>query len=75
MPLQEGIYEQLITKIVSNKIQHLEGDSFYINSVVLDKHEASRYLGQYLAETINYVLNAIKGDDEVREQPRNISCG
>jgi superfamily II DNA or RNA helicase len=65
MPLQEGIYEQLITKIVSSKLQELQQDTFYVSTVALDKAEASRYLSQYLSETINYALNSIKGDGDI----------
>jgi len=65
MPLKQGLYEQLITKIITNKIQHLEADAFFVESVSLDKAEASRYLSQYLAETITYALNTIKGDDQL----------
>jgi superfamily II DNA or RNA helicase len=65
MPLQEGIYEQLITKIVSSKLQELQQDTFYVSSVALDKAEASRYLSQYLSETINFALNSIKGDGDI----------
>ncbi|MET3115344.1 superfamily II DNA or RNA helicase [Pedobacter sp. CG_S7] len=65
MPLQEGIYEQLITKIVSNKLANLKEDTFFVSSVALDKDEASRYLSQYLSETINFALNAIKGEGDI----------
>jgi len=65
MPLQEGIYEQLITKIVNNKLQQLEENTFFVSSVALDKSEASRYLSQYLSETINFALNTIKGDGDI----------
>jgi superfamily II DNA or RNA helicase len=65
MPLKEGIYEQLITKIVSSKLQELPLDTFYVSSVALDKAEASRYLSQYLSETINFALNSIKGDGDI----------
>ncbi|WP_211480906.1 DEAD/DEAH box helicase family protein [Arcticibacter eurypsychrophilus] len=65
MPLQEGIYEQLITKIVSNKLANLKENTFFISSVALDKAEASRYLSQYLSETINFALNSIKGDGDI----------
>jgi superfamily II DNA or RNA helicase len=65
MPLQEGIYEQLINKIVSNKLQSLKEDTFFISKVPLDKAEASRYLSQYLSQTISFALNSIKGEDDI----------
>lgn len=65
MHLEQGLYEQLITKIITNKIEDLGEESFFIKSVALDRAEASRYLSQYLSETITYALNTIKGDDEI----------
>lgn len=65
MHLQEGIYEQLITKIIRQKLQDIEPDKFYVSTVALDKAEASRYLSQYLAETIHFALSTIKGDDDL----------
>jgi superfamily II DNA or RNA helicase len=65
MSLEQGLYEQLITKIITNKLQDLDESQFFIEKVALDKVEASRYLSQYLAETITYALNSIKGDDDI----------
>ncbi len=68
MSLQEGLYEQLITKIITRKIEDLDQDAYFIRSVVLDKAEASRYLSQYLADTLTYALNSIKGDDDILQK-------
>jgi hypothetical protein len=65
MPMEQGLYEQLITKIITNKLQDLDESQFFIEKVTLDKAEASRYLSQYLAETITFALNSIKGDDDI----------
>lgn len=65
MPLEQGLYEQLITKIITNKLHHLDEESFFVRSIALDKAEASRYLSQYLSETISFALNSIRGDDDI----------
>lgn len=65
MVLKEGLYEQLITKLISNKLEELKESNYFISTAVLDRAEASRYLSQYLAETITYALNSISGDDDV----------
>jgi len=65
MPLEQGLYEQLITKIITNKLHDLDENQFFVEKVTLDKAEASRYLSQYLAETITFALNSIKGDDDI----------
>jgi len=63
--MEQGLYEQLITKIITNKLKDLDETQFFIEKVALDKAEASRYLSQYLSETITYALNSIKGDDDI----------
>jgi superfamily II DNA or RNA helicase len=65
MALQEGLYEQLINKIISRKLAEFDRDAYFISSVVVDRAEASRYLSQYLAETITYALNSITGNDDI----------
>lgn len=65
MALQEGLYEQLINKIISRKLAELDRDAYFISSVVVDRAEASRYLSLYLAETITYALNSITGNDDI----------
>jgi superfamily II DNA or RNA helicase len=65
MVLKEGLYEQLITKLISNKLEELKESNYFISTTVLDRAEASRYLSQYLAETITYALNSITGDDDI----------
>lgn len=65
MALQEGLYEQLITKIISRKLEDLDLNAYFISSVVVDRAEASRYLSQHLADTINYALNSVTGDDDI----------
>lgn len=65
MLLEQGLYEQLITKIIANKLSSIDENHFFIKSVALDKAEASHYLSQYLSETITYALNSINGEDDI----------
>jgi len=65
MPFEQGIYEQLITKIISTKLNDLGEEHFFVRSVALDKAEASRYLSQYLSETISFALNTLKQDEDI----------
>jgi superfamily II DNA or RNA helicase len=66
--LELGLYEQLITKLISNKLGLLSSESFFIKSTQLDKEEASRYLSLYLAETIKFALNEIKDENKTVKQ-------
>jgi superfamily II DNA or RNA helicase len=63
MLFEQGIYEQLITKIIANRLDALDANAFYVKTVALDKVEASRYLSQYLSETINYALKFVKEEE------------
>ena len=64
MPIELGLYEQLINKLMANKLQSIDSNSFFIKSTQLDKAEASRYLSLYLANTIQFALNGLKNDDD-----------
>ncbi|MFN4763189.1 DUF3427 domain-containing protein [Gillisia sp. Q332] len=68
MSFETGLYEQLITKLVSNKLEDIDSQKFHISETVLDKQEASQYLSLYLAETIKYALNEIKEKDRPLKQ-------
>jgi hypothetical protein len=63
MAFELGLYEQLINKLLANKLQSIDTKLFFIKSTKLDKAEASRYLSLYLSETIQYALNGFKDDE------------
>jgi superfamily II DNA or RNA helicase len=64
MQFELGIYEQLINKLISNQLELLSDDKFFIKSTTLDKEEASRYLSSYLSEVIKLALNEIKDENK-----------
>lgn len=66
--MQQGLYEQLINRIVFSKLENLESNSFYVKESEIDKSEAARLLSQYLAEVIRFALNLIAGDDSIEKQ-------
>ncbi len=68
MSFETGLYEQLINKLVSNKLDSLDCQKFHISETPLDKEEASQYLSLYLTETIRYALNEIKEKDRPLRQ-------
>ncbi len=65
---QQGLYEQLINKLISSKLNDLDRNTFYIKESVIDKNEASRVLSQYLVEVIRFALNLVSGDDSIEKQ-------
>ena len=68
MSFETGLYEQLINKLVSNKLDSLDCQKFHISETTLDKEEASQYLSLYLSETIRFALNEIKEKDRPLRQ-------
>src|ERR1700757_5057832 len=68
MQFDSGIYEQLINKLITNKLALIDDDQFFIKSTTLDKEEASRYLSSYLSELIKFALNEIKDDEKTLKQ-------
>jgi len=68
MIIKTGLYEQLINKLIANKLELLDSEEYYISKTKLDKQEAARYLSLYLAETIRFALNEVKDDDRPLKQ-------
>jgi superfamily II DNA or RNA helicase len=64
----EGLYEQLISKLVSAKLSNLDKSTFYIKETAIDKEEAAKVLSQYLSDVTRVALNLISGDDSVQKQ-------
>src|SRR5258705_13631964 len=65
---QEGLYEQLINKLVLSKLNDLDKNTFYIKETAIDKDEAARVLSQYLSDVIRAALNLISSEDSVQKQ-------
>lgn len=63
-----GLYEQLINKLISAKLNDLDKNAFYIQETSIDKNEAGRILSQYLSNVIQFALNTISGDESIEKQ-------
>jgi superfamily II DNA or RNA helicase len=64
----EGIYEELVTQLVAERINLAKNDSFYIEKSKIDKAEASTILSRHLSLTIKNALNLIKGETQIEVQ-------
>jgi len=62
--MQTGIYEELVTKLVKQRIDRLPDDQYYINRAKLDKEEAAALLARHLSQTIKTALSFVKGDGD-----------
>lgn len=65
---QQGLYEQLINKMILSKLHDLDRGSYYIKETEIDKYDAARLLSQYLTEVIHSALNLISGENSIENQ-------
>lgn len=63
-----GIYEEIVTKLVKDKIEQLDQGKFYIKEVPIDKAEASEILTLRLSQTIKTALNTLHGENILEQQ-------
>ena len=66
--MNEGIYEAIVTQLISSKLNDLEKDAYFIKEVKIDKEEASNILSQHLSKTIKYAFSIIKGENILDHQ-------
>lgn len=66
--MNQGIYEELITKLVASKLNEIDDNEFYIKKSKIDKTEASLMLSQHLAKVIRLAFSFISGDDALEQQ-------
>ena len=66
--MNQGIYEELVTQLVENKLSRLNQKEFYIKKSLLDKEEASIVLSKHLAQSFKAALSYIKGDNQLEKQ-------
>ncbi len=63
---QTGIYEQLITNLISGRLNH---DQFFIGERILEQPEAAVWLSRFLSRVIEYAVNALpSGDEQLQRQ-------
>lgn len=66
--MNQGIYEELVTKLVSQKIYELDKTAYLINKTKIDKAEASIVLSRHLSNTIKRALEYVNGENQVELQ-------
>ena len=66
--MTQGIYEELVTKLVAQKINELDKSAYLINKTKIDKEEASTILSKHLSQTIKHALEYVKGDKQIELQ-------
>lgn len=66
--MNEGLYEELITKLISNKLNEIDKDLYHVKKTAIDKTEASQLLSQHIGKTIKHAFSLIKGEDLLEKQ-------
>jgi superfamily II DNA or RNA helicase len=63
-----GIYEELVTKLIRDKIDQLDPEKFYIKETEIDKEEASEIITNRISQAIKYAMSLIKGEHSIDQQ-------
>ena len=66
--MNQGLYEELVTKLINYKINELDKETFQVKKTTIDKAEASQLLSQHIGKTIKHAFNLIKGEDTIETQ-------
>lgn len=66
--MNQGIYEELITQLVSEKLKELDREEFFLKKSLIDKEEASNILSKHLSKTLKHAFQLIKGENKVGQQ-------
>ncbi|MFZ4058012.1 MAG: hypothetical protein ACOYKE_07720, partial [Ferruginibacter sp.] len=66
--MNQGIYEALVTQLVSMKLNSLDKSKYFIKETALDKEEAASILAQHLSKTIKHALTFVKGENQIELQ-------
>lgn len=66
--LKLGLYEQLINKLISTKLNEVDKQKYFIKETILDKAEASKYLSRYLSEVIQIALSTLPNENSLEKQ-------
>lgn len=68
MELKHGLYEQVINKIISERLNALETSNKLIHKENIDEEESSTVLSQYLYGVIKKTLSYINEEDKLKKQ-------
>jgi superfamily II DNA or RNA helicase len=66
--MNQGLYEELVTKLINYKINELDKETFQVKKTPIDKAEAAQILSQHIGNTIKHAFTLIKGEDAIETQ-------
>ncbi|MBL0012579.1 MAG: DUF3427 domain-containing protein [Flavobacterium sp.] len=66
--MNQGLYEELVTKLISYKLNELDKETFQVKKTLIDKAEAAQLLSQHIGKTIRQAFSLIKGENILETQ-------
>ena len=66
--MNQGLYEELVTKLINYKLNELDKDTFQIKKTSIDKTEAAQLLSYHIGKSIRQAFSLIKGEDILETQ-------
>ena len=57
--MNQGLYEELVTKLINYKINELDKETFQVKKTPIDKAEAAQILSQHIGNTIKHAFTLI----------------
>lgn len=66
--MNQGLYEELVTKLINYKLNELDKDTFQVKKTPIDKAEAAQILSKHIGKTIRNAFTLIKGEDVLETQ-------
>ncbi len=66
--MNQGIYEELVTQLVTSKLQELDTDQFEYKVAKLDREEAAMVLSKHIFIAFQNAIGIISGDNRLERQ-------
>lgn len=66
--MNQGLYEELVTKLITFKLNELDQETFQVKTTSIDKAEAAKILSEHIGKTIRHAFTLIKGDNVLENQ-------
>lgn len=66
--MNQGLYEDLVTKLINHQLNELGKDTFYVKKTAIDKVEAAQLLSQHIGKTIKHALSLLQGEGVLDRQ-------
>ena len=66
--MQQGIYEEIITKLVREKLDSVSSEQLFVKMENIDKEEATHLLSMHLSKVIKWALNSYTKSEQLTQK-------